>query len=625
MPFFTGTTASGAAVTADDENWTTLAGDVVSDTTAAFDFGTFERVTYTVLGRVISDTTGISATGTGNNNHTVTVEAGASVWGADIGISLAGHGNRVINNGTVSGVDNEGILLSGSNGEILNNGLISAALGVSLNTNNQLINTGDIQGESAAVDLSSDRNTVTNFGTMLSDGNAIFISSGSNTITNHGYIGTTSAHDPFAPKFAIKNASGSITITNHGTIDGGILAQSGSGNDVFDAAGGTLIGDLSLGGGDDLVIMRQSNPGDLLKYDGGVGSDTIDLSGFQSGIWLDFSYGGTTIWTQDDNNGTDNAGGLWREFATTENVENAIGTIGIDLMRGNAEDNTFGYVGTALITGVEKIIGLGGSDTVDFSRFASAIRVDLLLAGTEAQTQDDDDVNTGGEPLREIADLEGIENIVGTVGVDYLRGNAEDNTFGYLGDASKVGTEQILGEGGTDTADFSRFESGVWVNLAFAGIEAWTQDDDDASTDVNAGTWREIANLDSIENITGTDESDFLGGDGGANIITAGGGSDRMIGAGGADTFVFFSDPTLSGNQYNTILDFSSDDAEKIDLSGVSEITDFNDLLTGGHIIDNGGTLQIVDGFGFSLDLTGYTTADIALFGQPLSGADFIF
>jgi len=620
MPLFTGSDIDGLAATANGENWITLTGEIVSHSGAAFHFLSFDNITYTNQGTILSDAFGITTNNDAENN-TVVISAAGSVTSAVTGIYMGGDNARVINHGEITAFSDDGIFLNGSGGEAINAGTITAETGIHSLGGNQIINSGDIHSQLIAVQLNSaGSNMVVNHGTMLSEAFGIYSDAGDHTIVNHGYIGTSSAQAN-ATHFAITGANGSLNITNHGIIDGGIEMTSGSTNDVFDAAGGTVIGDVFLAQGDDLVIMRQSNPGALMNIDGGVGSDTIDLSGFQSGIWLDFSYGGATIWTQDDNDASDNSGGTWREFATTANVENAIGTIGIDLMRGNDEDNTFGYVGTALIAGVERIIGLGGSDTVDFSRFASAIRVDLSLAGVEAQTQDDDDVNTGGEPLREIADLEGIENIVGTVGVDYLRGNSADNTFGYVGEASRPGLEQILGEGGTDTADFSRFESAVWINLLFPSTEAWTQDDSDASTDINAGTWRAIANLDSIENIVGTDQDDFLGGDAGANVITAGAGNDRIAGSSGADTFIFANDFAGNGAGANVLLDFSHDDSEKIDLRDVG-ILDFADLT--GYVSDVNGTLRINDGNGLTIDLVGYTMADFG-FGQIISDGDFIF
>jgi hypothetical protein len=91
-----------------------------------------------------------------------------------------------------------------------------------------------------------------------------------------------------------------------------------------------------------------------------------------------------------------------------------------------------------------------------------------------------------------------VENLIGTVNSDKLYGDANNNTFSYNG-----GFDILEGRGGSDTADFSAFGSAVWVDLtrtASGDNEAWTRD----GADVNSGTWRAIANLATIENLTGT-------------------------------------------------------------------------------------------------------------------------
>ena len=71
----------------------------------------------------------------------------------------------------------------------------------------------------------------------------------------------------------------------------------------------------------------------------------------------------------------------------------------------------------------------------------------------------------------------------------------------------------------------------MWVDLAFQGREAWTRD----GATVASGVWREIADLVSIETITGSDFADDLRGDGNANRLTGGSGDDVLNGRGGSD------------------------------------------------------------------------------------------
>jgi Ca2+-binding RTX toxin-like protein len=169
--------------------------------------------------------------------------------------------------------------------------------------------------------------------------------------------------------------------------------------------------------------------------------------------------------------------------------------------------------------------------------------VDLAYTGTpnEVWTRDTTNLNSG--TWREIADVAGIENLVGTVHSDLLRGDGNNNILIYTG-----GLDQLDGRGGVDTADFSRFGSAVWVDLAYAGREAWTRN----GSTVTSGTWREIADLANIENLVGTQHSDLLWGNNGVNRIEGGAGNDTLTGRAGNDTF-FFRD----GFGQDTVADFT--------------------------------------------------------------------
>ena len=98
----------------------------------------------------------------------------------------------------------------------------------------------------------------------------------------------------------------------------------------------------------------------------------------------------------------------------------------------------------------------------------------------------------------------------------------------------------VDGRGGTDTADFSRFGSAVWVDLALHQDrnEAWTQ-----TTPTRRGTWREIADLTSIENLTGTDAADQLFGNANVNRLEGGAGNDSSPAA--AETTSLSSAPAM--------------------------------------------------------------------------------
>ena len=76
---------------------------------------------------------------------------------------------------------------------------------------------------------------------------------------------------------------------------------------------------------------------------------------------------------------------------------------------------------------------------------------------------------------------------------------------------------------------------------------------------------------------------------------------------------------------HDTISDFSADDNEKIDLSGVSGITGFHNLIT--HHLKPGplaNSVAIDEGAGSSIVLLAFKRGDFGA-GQPISRSDSVF
>lgn len=177
---------------------------------------------------------------------------------------------------------------------------------------------------------------------------------------------------------------------------------------------------------------------------------------------------------------------------------------------------------------LDELIGGPDTDTADFSGFGSAVWVGLDFNGIEAWTNDDVAFNSG-MPFRTISDLEGIENLIGTDFDDRLGGDLNDNRFIYT-----EGLDTVFGRDGSDTIDFSNFDSAVWLNLNFF-VDAWTQDD----VDLVGGTWREIGRLSEVENAVGTDHHDELTGSAAANTFEGGQGDDDISTLEGDDTIIW--------------------------------------------------------------------------------------
>lgn len=195
---------------------------------------------------------------------------------------------------------------------------------------------------------------------------------------------------------------------------------------------------------------------------------------------------------------------------------------------------------------------MDGSDTIDFSSFGAAVWASL--SRPDVWTRDTNNVDAG--TWRQIGNVSNIENLVGTLGSDYLQGNSSDNTIFYTG-----GFDQIDGAGGTnDTADFSAFGAAVWASLSRPDV--WTRD----TNNVDAGNWRQIASLTNVENLVGTSGNDYLQGGAGANTIFYTGGLDQIDGVGGVDTVDF----SRFGSAVWVSLSYPTYEAWTQDASGVN-------------------------------------------------------
>src|SRR5262249_48331880 len=206
-----------------------------------------------------------------------------------------------------------------------------------------------------------------------------------------------------------------------------------------------------------------------------------------------------------------------------------------------------------------------------------------------------------------------IENAIGGSGNDKITGNQAANVLrGEGGDDTLIATYEpnspvdvMDGGAGIDTADFSRFDKAVWVDLAYNGREAWTRD----SGDVTSGTWREVADLNWVENVVGSRANDEIWGDGGDNRLDGGAGGDNVHGRGGDDTLVAsyeynFAVEVLDGGEGSDTADFSSfGKALWIDLNANGrevKTRDTGDLNSGTwrEIVDLNGVENLVLGSG---------------------------
>jgi len=206
--------------------------------------------------------------------------------------------------------------------------------------------------------------------------------------------------------------------------------------------------------------------------------------------------------------------------------------------------------------------GDGGANTIDIaSQFAPAFGKNNQIFGLSG-----DDVLLSGAGDDRIDGGEGNDAIRGGAGNDrILDGMGNDTAYGGAGRdvfTASVGDDRYNGGAGADTVIFSAISNAVSVNL-------------DKGTAQGAGR----DTLRDVENVTGSDFADRLGGDDRGNILLGLAGNDTLWGAGGRDTvagglgrdvfdFDAAAETGISTATRDVIRDFRAS-FDRIDLSGI--------------------------------------------------------
>jgi len=252
-------------------------------------------------------------------------------------VSIGGDLANVINTGTILS-QNSAIQVNGIAAEVTNHGLAQGGNAVFLNgSGGSLKNYGTLVADNTTGVLVDGNTEIFNSGTISGGENAIranSIANGDIALVNTGLL---ESRDP-SVNATIRGSGGRESIDNEGQIVGG--ESLAGGDDEYRSMNGQFSGTMFTGFGDDLVVLGDGALQAVFDYDGGVGSDRLDLADFGHAIWVDLTYVGDEVWTRDGNTLAATAGD-WRALATLEDVENIVGTVGNDMMRGDAADNTF--------------------------------------------------------------------------------------------------------------------------------------------------------------------------------------------------------------------------------------------------------------------------------------------
>ncbi|MEL6379914.1 MAG: choice-of-anchor Q domain-containing protein [Pseudomonadota bacterium] len=283
----------------------------------------------------------------------------------------------------------------------------------------------------------------------------------------------------------------------------------------------------------------------------------------------------------------------------------------------DATDGDDMLIGTAFgdmldgLAGDDVVTGLAGVD-----QLSGGLGFDLLIGGGGADTL------MGGANADNLFGDAGADVLFGDAGFDRLFGGTDnDGLFGGDDD------DALFGEFGNDTLDGQDGDDRLFGGAGFDTLLG-NDGNDQLAGDANADNLFGGAGNDTLLGGQGLDRlfgelgNDVLDAGIGNDVIFAGAGFDTLIGGEGDDRlfgnfnwdiFVFADN---FGN--DTIFDFDVANAfERIDLSGVTGIIDFTDLLDN-HLSENAnGDAVITDGTN-SITVLGVAMGD-------LTAGDFVF
>ncbi|MDG2482422.1 MAG: S8 family serine peptidase [Alphaproteobacteria bacterium] len=397
-----------------------------------------------------------------------------------------------------------------------------------------------------------------------------------------------------------------------GTLDGGEnddILNGGAGNDFLDGDTGndtlhggdgndTLDGDIGRdelhGGDDDDSILGGSGADEL---HGGTGDDTLD-----GGTGTDVLSGDAGNDILDPGDGTD-----------TLDYSGSANAVAVNLNAGTATGE-----GSDTFSGIENIIGSAHHDTLTGDG-----------GGNVIDDGENDDILNGGAGNDTLDGENGDDTIDGGAGNDAIDGgNDRDELHGGTGD------DTLNGGSGTDVlsgdAGFNVIDGGDNNDILNGGGGHDFLDGETGDDTIDGGDGDDVLNggagNDTLDGGTGDDtidggnNNDILNGGGGNDILDGGAGDDTIDGDAGYDSAKGgFGDDVFvyrDGDGNDVLEDFGFGN-DLIDLSALTDIVNFTDLIDNHASNDGSGNLDIVYGTG-SIRLLGVENAD-------LSASDFIF
>ncbi len=440
--------------------------------------------------------------------------------------------------------------------------------------------------------------------------------------TVYGTMGNTgSCLDDFA------SLSGPVTMTiwDDGGTDRIDLSASGE-DQVVDMAPGA-VSDI-LGRRGNLVIAQGTMIEDLCT---GAGSDVV--RGNNAGNRILLGDGDDAAYGRNGNDVIEGGGGADRLYGDAgddfldggDGADLMSGDAGNDILHGGAgDDRLYGSVGNDSLYGDDGADLLDGSKGNDIlyggagdDRLYGSVGNDSLFGDDGADLLDGskgNDILHGGAGDDRLYGSVGNDSLFGDDGADLLDGSkGNDILHGGEGDDrlyGSKGNDRLFGDGGADVLSGSK---GNDVLEGGSGDDRlWGSKGNDILAGGADADWLDggVGN----DRLDGGDGDDLLYGGKGRDVLVGGAGDDLLWGGKHKDVFVF-----ADGCGSDTVMDMHvrGKQADRIDLSGLTEIVDWNDLWA--DHLSNGAEGCLIDaGFGDTILLNGLSMAS-------LGADDFLF
>lgn len=271
---------------------------------------------------------------------------------------------------------------------------------------------------------------------------------------------------------------------------------------------------------------------------------------------------------------------------------------------GDSVDNIVGGSDNDLIHGG------GGNDSLD-----GGAGLDTLFGGAG------DDAISGGGSADIIRGNNGDDDLRGQIGNDFISGGTGDDTaYGGNNSDTLLGNsgEDLLGGGaGNDSVrggaddDVITGDDGNDTLRGNAGDDSVTGGANNDSLFGNAGE-DTLTGASGNDTLCGGADNDSLVGGADDDVLNGGSGNDILSGGSGFDTYVF-----EGAFGQDIIKTFVANNNEKIDLSAVSSITTFTDLVNN-HLAQSGADTEIDAGNGNVITILNFDST-------TLDSGDFIF